>query len=277
MGLKPADVHAWQRDLTAAGKSPHKRKRALEVLRRALRLGVRWEILDRNPAEAVDAPRVSRYQGRAATLPRVARLVREGGRHRHCYAVMAGLGLRVAHAHGVAWPDVDLDAREAVLGWQVRRERATTGAEIEWVRRHAKDREVRLLPLPAMVVDALHDQAVAQMAERQAWQAYGGAWGNAWELVFTQRDGSPVHTSAVDKALAADCARLGLPALTPHDLRRSCASILSALRVPTAVRMRILGHKTARLHQEVYTLAFDDDVREAVAAMDEAWQALRHG
>lgn len=266
-------VHDWQRRLRSRGVSAAQRAKVLATLTRALKLAVRWEFLDRNPAELVDPPRRERVEGAAATIEDVRALVRDGGRWRNLYAVLAGLGLRIGEALALAWEDVDLEGGSVTVGASLSRPKGAGGARA-WRRSSTKTRRTRVLPLPGFVADALVAEGAVQATERALTEGLGEPWRDSWGLVFTRADGQPVHASNVNRALAGDCERLGLQPLSPHALRRSCASVLAALGVPTRVRMDVLGHATARMTEEVYTRAFTSDVAAAMRALDGAFGAV---
>jgi integrase len=57
--LSPQHLQAWMSDLEAAGVSPTRRRYARVVLRIALNTALRWDLVVRNAATLVDAPRVS--------------------------------------------------------------------------------------------------------------------------------------------------------------------------------------------------------------------------
>lgn len=270
--FSPADVLAWQRRLARQEPplSPAMRGKALQVLKQALRWGVRMQLVETSAAEPVDPPRTSGDHGRAASLAEVQRLCAHPSRHRWLFVVLSGLGLRIGEALGLAWADVDLDARMVKVGQQLQRERPGPDGPREWVRRPPKGRKVRSVPLPGFVVHALHEQHVQQAGQRTAVEAAGMEWEDQWGLVFTGDTGAPLHASGVGRALAKVCDELGIDRLTPHDLRRSCSSLLASRGVPTRVRMAVLGHSTSRLTEDVYTRAYDPDVVSAMDGLDDA-------
>lgn len=272
--LSTADVLAWQRQLARAGRdgeptSAAMRAKALQTLKTALRWGLRMQLVATNPAEPVDPPRTKGDHGRAASLQEIRRLLDKPDGYRWLYTVLAGLGLRIGEGLGLTWGAVDLEARVVRIGFQVQREPERPGEPSVWVHRLPKGRKVRVVPLPRFVADALHEQGLLQAAQRATCEAVGLPWNDQWGLVFTGPQGDPLHASAINRSLRRACTELRLAPLTPHDLRRSCSSLLAARGVSTRVRMAILGHATARLTEDIYTRAYDPDVRAAMDALDE--------
>lgn len=57
---------------------------------------------------------------------------------------------------------------------------------------------------------------------------------------------------------------------TPHSARKTCNTILMELKVPTDVRIKILGHSGAEINERAYTSTSDDRVRAGMAALGAA-------
>jgi integrase len=72
----------------------------------------------------------------------------------------------------------------------------------------------------------------------------------------------------VTKYTQAVLRKAGLPMVTFHELRHSCASILAAQGIPAYEVSRLLGHSDVRLTLNTYTHAFDAGRRRVADAMD---------
>jgi site-specific recombinase XerC len=70
--LSPAIIQSWLADLQAAGVSPRSARYARSILANALNDAVRHELVARNPADAIRAPRVIRQDPRSSTSTRSA-------------------------------------------------------------------------------------------------------------------------------------------------------------------------------------------------------------
>jgi integrase len=156
------------------------------------------------------------------------------------------LGLRRGEVLGLGWEDVDLPGAELRVAWQVQRVKG------QLLRRQTKTASSDAsLPLPDMCIAALHDQA----AEQEAWrEAAGGAWqGNG--LVVTTRFGMPVDPRNFHRAFKSRCVAAGVPTISVHTTRRTCASLLVALDVHPRVAMQILRHSQIAVTMNVYSEA----------------------
>jgi integrase len=109
--LQVADIKRFLADREHAGLSPRTRQYVLAVLRMALRSARDSELLARNVAELVKAPRVPQHEvqpfdERAATRFLAAA---RGHRFEHLFAFLLGSGLRLGEALALRRCDVDLD------------------------------------------------------------------------------------------------------------------------------------------------------------------------
>ena len=61
--------------------------------------------------------------------------------------------------------------------------------------------------------------------------------------------------------------------ITPHGMRRTCASLLAALDVHPRVAMRILRHSKIAVTMEIYTEVPDQAAREALRRLGEQFDS----
>ncbi len=180
------------------------------------------------------------------------------------YVLMLVLGLRLGEVLGLPWANVHLDAAEVDVSWQLQRvgnqlhhrETKTPGSDAP-------------LPLPAICVAAFKLQA-----ERQAnWQHDAG---QAWQdtgLVITTRKGRPYEPRNFTRHFASRCSAAEVRYITPHGMRRTCASLLAALDVHPRVAMRILRHSKIAVTMEIYTEVPDQAAREALRRLGEQFDS----
>ena len=99
------------------------------------------------------------------------------------------------------------------------------------------------------------------------------------DLVFTAPDGGVLRVSTFRPRTFAPAVRRlvatvpGFPRVTPHDLRRTAASLaISDNANPKAVQT-MLGHQSAVLTMDTYADLFPDDLELVSAALDKAREA----
>ncbi len=94
------------------GKAPRLRQMVYALLHTALRDAVKRGLLARNPAAAVDRPRVPRKEIRALDPAQVRTLLDQarGDSLEALYVLAVASGLRLGELLGLQWGDLDLDA-----------------------------------------------------------------------------------------------------------------------------------------------------------------------
>ena len=173
-----------------------------------------------------------------ALLESARTLDTEATRYRHLnrHGIVATLvfaGLRISELLALTWSDVDL-----ANGWLT-------------VRQAKTDAGVRKVKLRPVLRDVLAERKPAD-ADAQA-PVFGTTEGK-------RHSPSNIRRRVLSKSVAE--AKLELPALTPHSLRRTFCSLLFALGEPHPVVMREMGHTDAKLTLNVYAQVMDRDEKE---------------
>lgn len=239
-------VEEWITDMVDRGAGATTVLRAYGVLSGILADAVKGKRLSANPAKGVEnLPRKSAKRRVYLSADDVARLADESGDHGALVLVLAYCGLRWGEAIGLRVRDVEF----------LRRRLSVSENAVQIGTQHAvgptKGRKARSVPVPGFVLDELSVQCRGKAA--------GG-------LVFARRDGDGYlprpkssngwFTRAVKAA--------GVQAITPHDLRHTCASLAVSAGVNVLALQRMLGHKSAKVTLDTYADLFDDDL-DAVA------------
>lgn len=161
---------------------------------------------------------------------------------------------------GLRWDEVDLDAGEVPIGWQLQR----VGGQL--LRRETKtEASDAVLPLPDVCASALRDQQKSQ-ADRRA--TLGDVWEDAGYVVST-RFGGPVEPRNFHRSFKARCAKAGVRSVSVHSTRRTCASLLVALDVHPRVAMQILRHSQIAVTMNVYSEVSSAETRAALKRLGE--------
>jgi integrase len=219
-----------------------------DTLRAALANAVAEELLARNVAAVVRLS-TPRKQQRQWWSVEEARAFLESARRDHdplyaAYVLILVLGLRRGEALGLTWRDVNFEAAEIHVRWQLQR------ADHQLRHRETKTPgSTAVLPLPDICITALKLRAERQAADRlraaDAWQDNG--------LVFTSVYGTPYEPRNFNRQFAVRCRKAGARYIRVHDTRRTCASLLVALDVHPRVAMQILRHSQISMTMEVYS------------------------
>jgi integrase len=125
------------------------------------------------------------------------------------------------------------------------------------------------LPLPAICAAAIKLQA-----EKQApWRHHAGQVWRDHGLVITTRHRTPYEPRNFTRHFATRCDAAGVRYITPHGVRRTCASLLAALDVHPRVAMRILRHSKITVTLEIYTEVPDQAARDALRRLGEQFDS----
>ena len=259
--LKPRDVQLCINRIVEKGLSPRSAAHALATLRSALGTAEKWQLVPRNVAALVDAPRSKRYQAQTLTSEQAKSLVSAaaGNRLSALYTVALALGLRLGEALALAWEDVDFATRKL----RVRRSLQRIRGKLEFVETKS-DRSNRTLRLPAVCVSSLLNHAKSQSTER-AWA--GSKWVDSG-LCFTSSIGTPLDGPNVTHQFQRLLQASGLPRMRFHDLRHSAATLLIAQGVHPRTVMEILGHSQIGITMNLYGHVLPKLHDEAAEKMD---------
>ena len=236
------------------------------IIHRALRQAVRWQLLDRNPADAVDPPKALRTEMHVLNGPQTAALLVAAQSDRlHMPVLLAvSTGLRRGELLGLRWGDIDLVNGTVAV-------RQTINETSEGIAfagpKTAKSR--RVLPIGATIVAALKRHRAAQDELRLA---LGSGYGDG-DLVFAAPDGSPWSPAAFSLAFMRLLRKTTLPTIRFHDLRHTHASQLLAQGVHPKIVSERLGHANIGITLDIYSHVLPGLQEAAVAAYDEALRA----
>ena len=65
-------------------------------------------------------------------------------------------------------------------------------------------------------------------------------------------------------------AEIGIPGLTPHELRHTCASLAVSVGANVKALQKMLGHASAAITLDVYADLFDEDLDDVARALNTA-------
>lgn len=219
-------------------------------------------LLERNVARLSRAPRHARAERPTPTAEDARRLVEAARGHRLGALITAALGsaLREGELLGLTRDALDLDGGTAHVDWQlvwVAGEPVLTRPKTAAAR--------RTVSLPPFVVAALRTHLAGQAAERLA---AGRGWRDADGLVFTRRDGGPLHPNTARYVLDVLCRRAGVTRTHFHGLRHSALTLIAASAGQKAAQVAA-GHRNITT-TDIYAHGTDDLRRAAAQALQEA-------
>lgn len=258
--LRAGDVERVMAEMMAAGRSAATARAARTTLRRALKDAQRDGLVVQNVAALARPPRMVRLELQPLTVDETRRLLDATREDQYgpVFALLAGSGLRLGEALGLAWSDID--GRSLTVHRSLARADAGGYALAEPKTRRSR----RTVPLPAIVLEALDRQRARQ---DDAKAAAGTAWQDRLGLVFTDTVGRPLSPTVVSHAFREAADALGL-SVRLHDLRHGYASTLLRAGVPLKVVSEALGHSSIATTADIYGHLEDATRRQTADAMD---------
>jgi len=216
--LSPLDIQRLYADRLAKGFSPNYVRYDHAVLHRALSQAVRLRVIDRNPADLVDPPRLVKSDATTWDAGEVARILDAGDTTDLAALWRLALlgGLRRGELLGLMWEDVDLER-----GMLAIRRGLIAGLAGKWELGAPKTASGRrTIALDATCVSALRKHRAAQNAERlrlgAIWQDRG--------FIFTNVTGGLLLPNALFLRFRRLIAAAGVRVIRFHDMRQRCGT-----------------------------------------------------
>lgn len=252
--LRPGHIQSFYADRLQRGRtdgsgglSPKTVLHIHRLLREVLGHAVRWQVLPRNPADAVNAPRAERHEPPMLTPEDVRHLlvVAAEGQYGALVHTAVMTGLRRGELLGLCWRDVDLDGAalhvHRAVQWLPGR---------GWTFRQPKTpRSRRTVALAQPTVRVLREHRLVQLEERLA---LGKAYDDH-DLVFASSVGTPISTTTLRRMWTRIRQASGNPDLRFHDLRHTHATLLLLDGVNPKVVSERLGHSTVGMTLDTYS------------------------
>lgn len=245
--LKPPAIEGAYASLLNQGLSAQSVRQAHTVLHTALKKAVGWELIARNPSDAVSVPRPERHEMKTLSQAQVQRLFASTADDRlHAlWVLLTTTGMRLGEACGLRWQDLDLERGLATVQRALQRQH---GAGLVFVEPKTKQSR-RNVQLAQGTVVALMAHRKSQLEERLK---AGAAWQDN-DLVFCRVDGTPLQISNLPGVFHRALEKAGLPPVRIHDLRHTAATLLLAMGENPKVVQEMLGHSTVMMTLEVYS------------------------
>lgn len=236
------------------------------LLHAALKQAVKWQLLARNPTEAVEPPRPVHLEMQVLDEEGVVSLLAaaQGSRLYVPCLLAVGTGLRLGEILALRWEDLDLKA--GTLSVRQALEQTKAGLAFKQPKT-AKSR--RVVALPSLLIEGLvrhkGEQAQKRLLLGPAYQEHG--------LVNAQDDGQPWSVKVISKAFEHLAQKAGVPQIRFHDLRHSHASQLLKQGVQLKVVSERLGHARSSTTMDIYSHVLPGMQEEAARRMDAALRA----
>jgi len=247
-GLAPRTVHHCHR-----------------VLKQALAQAVRWELLARNPADAVDPPKVERATMTTYDLKQTGELIGAmRGTGLFIPTLLAVLlGMRRGEIAALRWRSVDLDAGQIAVVESAEQMNGTVRLK------PPKSGRARTVALAQTIVDELRAHRIEQA---QSLLRLGVRLSED-HFVCAHADGRMMQPTWITHEWVRLIRETDLPAYRFHDLRHAHATHLLASGAHPKVASERLGHSKVGITLDLYSHVMPGMQEDAAARADAALQA----
>lgn len=259
-----------RRDKKAGGLSARSRLFIHRVFKSALKHAVQLQLIIRNPADAVKAPKIKKSSITTLTVEQSAVLLEalRGGKLYWPVLIALTTGMRRGEILALRWKNVDFEKKTIRITESL--EQTKIGIRFK----APKTEKTRAVILPDYAVEELQvlkDEQAKAFAEVKIQQTYE-------TLACCRYDGQPHLPMTITHAFMKAIQKLpNLPRVRFHDLRHSHATQLLAAGIHPKIAQERLGHSTITTTLDLYSHATDTMQDEAAARLDSALRsAIRH-
>lgn len=270
--LRPAQISAaYSKALTegrrnkVGGLSPQTVTHMHRVLKQALGQAVRWELLTRNPSDAVDPPKTDRGMMQTYDLDQTAELIEAFRPTRMLVpALLAVLcGMRRGEVAALRWKNVDLSTGQLSIVESAEQ----VGSKVRY--KTPKNGKGRTIAMSGHLVEELRAHRLRQAEELLK----AGVRLSDDTFVVAQADGSPLQPDTLTQDWVRKIADTSLPRIRFHDLRHAHATHLLASGIHPKVASERLGHSKVGITLDLYSHVLPGMQEDAAERVDAALQA----
>lgn len=249
---KPRLFHRFYDYLRREGLSENSVLHYHNFFHGAFEYAVRQEILEYNPIDRVERPKIARFTGSFYSAEQVRHLLScaEGEPIYLPVVLAAYYGLRRSEALGLSWSSIDFEHRVLTIRQKVI-EVERNGKNVPVISDAMKtESSRRTLPLlPEVEAILLKHRAQQEKARRTLGDSYNTQY---TDLVCVDPSGDLLTPRYVTYRFRLLLQKNGLPQIRFHDLRHTCASLLLGQNIHMKVIQMWLGHSTMSTTADIY-------------------------
>lgn len=241
--ISPAMIQAFYSELSKE-LAPSTITKIHQIISGVFDLGVKWEIIGKNPADSVVKP-VAKYGKFEVWDEKEVRTFLDAAKDDPLYLVFSlalKLGMRQGEILGLQWKNVDLNRNKLHIV-------QTLSHDGKYIMEGAKTKSsIRTLAISPQLKKEFIRQRLLQ---NQMRLAAGELWVDN-DLVITTSLGTAVNPSSVRRKFNKLIEVSGVKRIRFHDLRHTCATIMLLNGVPVKVVSEILGHSDVTTTMNTY-------------------------
>jgi integrase len=221
-----------------------------------------------------DLPETRETEQHYLTHPQLLDLARETRRFEALTLVLGYCGLRFGEA--AALRRKDIRDREITV-----RASATYVSQQGIIETDTKTKRTRRVPVPGPVWERLKSELPTEadtlvFPSRKGGHLPLGEYRWAFDSALEKVRGAATEKRQKEISDSGDATTSDFPAITPHALRHTCASLAISAGANVKVVQRLLGHATAAMTLDTYGHLMSDDLAGVATALGNAITAARN-
>ena len=251
--LQPDVLQAYYAQKLASGRrdgkgglSPRTVRHHHTTLHTALKSAVKWKLLTRNPADAVEAPRFQRREMKTLDETGLISFLEsiQGSEYHPLFYTILYTGMRRSEALAVRWRDLDLVLGQLSINRTLHH--LEDGTMVFRTPKTPKSR--RLIPLTPTNSIVLRDHYQRVKEQRSAL----GNLLTDEDLVFAHTDGSPLLPHSITNAWKRLVKQAGYQGIRLHDARHTHVSVMLKQGVDPKTISERVGHSSVVITLDTY-------------------------
>ncbi|MFC1947543.1 tyrosine-type recombinase/integrase [Chloroflexota bacterium] len=245
--LKPTHIQALYNQKLQSGSKPRTVKYLHTVLHVALNTALKWGLVMRNVADAVDPPRDHRTEMQTWNESELNQFL-ETSKNSPYYALFYTVlftGMRRSEILALRWQDVDLIYGQISVNRSLHQ--VKDGSYVFTQPKTAKSRRtIALSPSAALVLKEHYEN-------QQMDKAFLGTTLIESDLVFSTPEGKPYRPNTVTRSWQIIAARAGVKVIRFHDARHTHASLMLKKGIHPKIVQERLGHSNISMTLDTYS------------------------
>ena len=242
------------------GLSPRTVRHLHAVMREALGFALRHQLVVRNVADVIDAPRFERKEMATWSPAEIQCFLSSTADHAYSpiWLLYVATGLRRGEGLGLRWRDVDLTTG-----------RLNVVQSVVDIRGHPCIQEPKTAAARRIV--KLSPACLMALREHRTWQLARRLVAPSWaehDLIFTTDDGKPINPRNLARAFDLLQRKAEVPRIRVHDLRHTHATLLFNDGQNVKMISQRLGHSDIGITLSVYAYLAPDAQDIAASSID---------
>ncbi|MCX6009220.1 MAG: tyrosine-type recombinase/integrase [Chloroflexi bacterium] len=270
--IKPEHLQRYYSEMLSGGRcdgrgnlNPVTVRQHHMVLHRSLHIAVKWGLISRNPADAIDLPHCQRPEMHVMNEDNIQTFL-EAAKSTPYYTLFymaLFTGMRRSELLALRWCDVDLILGQISVNRSLHHLRDKS--LVFRTPKTAKGRRTIALPPSAILVLKEHKKQQGQIRLMLGTLLVDD------DLVLSQSDGRPLLPDTVSHAWAKLAQRTGLKGIRLHDARHSHASLMLKQGIHPKIVQERLGHASIQVTLDTYSHVAPGLQEAAAIRFDEAF------